>query len=93
MDVIQLNSVFTPLHTYHHVGSFPVLSLMVGAVVIRLVPEDGPPANITGFEGLSQDQQRVLVASSFTFLMGIFQVDLSISPSRTSDYADSKKGF
>ncbi|XP_038594299.1 chloride anion exchanger-like [Micropterus salmoides] len=60
------------------VGSFPVLSLMVGAVVIRLVPEDGPPANITGFEGLSQDQQRVLVASSFTFLMGIFQLAMGV---------------
>lgn len=58
-------------------GSFPVLSLMVGAVVTRLVPEDGPPANITSFEGLTPDQQRVLVASSVTFLMGIFQVDLT----------------
>lgn len=47
---------------------------MVGTVVTRLVPDEGPPANITGFEGLTQDQQRVLVASSMTFLMGIFQV-------------------
>ncbi|XP_068573200.1 solute carrier family 26 member 3 isoform X2 [Cebidichthys violaceus] len=60
------------------VGSFPVLSLMVGAVVTRLVPEDGPPANITGFEGLTQDQQRVLVASSVTFLMGIFQLAMGV---------------
>lgn len=57
-------------------GSFPVLSLMVGAVVTRLVPDNGPPANITGFENLTMDQQRVLVASSMTFLMGIFQVVL-----------------
>ncbi|XP_068162939.1 chloride anion exchanger-like isoform X2 [Antennarius striatus] len=60
------------------VGSFPVLSLMVGAVVIRLVPDAGPPANITDFEGLSRDQQRVLVASSMTFLMGIFQLGMGV---------------
>ncbi|XP_068443139.1 chloride anion exchanger-like [Clinocottus analis] len=60
------------------VGAFPVLSLMVGAVVTRLVPEVGPPANITSFEGLTQDQQRVLVASSVTFLMGIFQLGMGV---------------
>lgn len=47
---------------------------MVGAVVDRLVPQDGIHANITGFEGLMPDEKRVLVASSMTFLMGIFQV-------------------
>ncbi len=46
----------------------------MGAVVTRLVPDGGPPANITGFEGLSMEQQRVLVASSVTFVMGTFQV-------------------
>uniref|UniRef100_A0A665UDX2 Solute carrier family 26 member 3 n=1 Tax=Echeneis naucrates TaxID=173247 RepID=A0A665UDX2_ECHNA len=60
------------------VGSFPVLSLMVGAVVTRLVPEDGPAANITGFEGLNPDQQRVLVASSVTFLAGLFQLVMGV---------------
>ncbi|XP_072529243.1 solute carrier family 26 member 3 [Salminus brasiliensis] len=60
------------------VGPFPVLSLMVGAVVTRLVPGDGPPANITGFEGLTMDQQRVVVASSVTFLMGIFQLAMGV---------------
>ncbi|XP_059182370.1 chloride anion exchanger-like [Centropristis striata] len=60
------------------VGSFPVLSLMVGAVVVRLVPDEGPPANITDFEGLDRDQQRVLVASSVTFLMGIFQLAMGV---------------
>lgn len=58
----------------HVIGAFPILSLMVGAVVTRLVPDEGPSANITGFEGLSLEQQRVLVASSVTFLMGAFQV-------------------
>uniref|UniRef100_A0A3B4V270 Chloride anion exchanger-like n=1 Tax=Seriola dumerili TaxID=41447 RepID=A0A3B4V270_SERDU len=81
-----LYTAFFPVLTYFFlgtsrhisVGSFPVLSLMVGAVVTRLVPEDGPPANITGFEGLTQDQQRVLVASSVTFLMGIFQLAMGV---------------
>ncbi|XP_068611506.1 chloride anion exchanger-like [Brachionichthys hirsutus] len=60
------------------VGAFPVLSLMVGSVVIRLVPDAEPPANITDFEGLSRDQQRVLVASSMTFLMGVFQLGMGV---------------
>lgn len=60
------------------VGAFPVLSLMVGAVVTRLVPDLGPPANITGFEGLTMDEQRAMVAASVTFLMGIFQVITTI---------------
>lgn len=47
---------------------------MIGSVVTRLVPDEGPPANITGFEGLTRDEQRVLVASSVTFLAGIMQV-------------------
>ncbi|XP_078099321.1 chloride anion exchanger-like [Sander vitreus] len=81
-----LYTAFFPVLTYFFlgssrhisVGSFPVLSLMVGAVVTRLVPENGPPANITGFEGLTPDQQRVLVASSVTFLMGIFQLAMGV---------------
>ncbi|XP_064198751.1 chloride anion exchanger-like [Anguilla rostrata] len=72
--------VYCFLGTSRHlsVGAFPVLSLMVGAVVTRLVPNDGPPANITGFEGLTMDQQRVVVASSVTFLMGIFQLAMGV---------------
>ncbi|XP_054480717.1 solute carrier family 26 member 3 [Anoplopoma fimbria] len=81
-----LYTAFFPMLTYFFlgtsrhisIGSFPVLSLMVGAVVTRLVPDGGPPANITGFEGLTQDQQRVLVASSVTFLMGIFQLAMGV---------------
>ncbi|XP_012723156.2 solute carrier family 26 member 3 [Fundulus heteroclitus] len=81
-----LYTAFFPMLTYFFlgtsrhisVGSFPVLSLMVGAVVTRLVPEDGPHANITDFEGLTQDQRRVLVASSMTFLMGIFQLAMGV---------------
>ncbi|KAM6962055.1 chloride anion exchanger-like [Tautogolabrus adspersus] len=56
------------------VGPFPVLCLMIGSVVTRLVPDEGSPANITEFEGLTRDEQRVLVASSVTFLVGIMQL-------------------
>nr|BAD22609.1 solute carrier family 26 member 3 [Anguilla japonica] len=72
--------VYCILGTSRHlsVGAFPVLSLMVGAVVTRLVPDNGSPANITGFEGLTMDQQRVVVASSVTFLMGIFQLAMGV---------------
>ncbi|XP_032445887.1 chloride anion exchanger-like [Xiphophorus hellerii] len=79
-------TAFFPMLTYFFFGTsrhisvdpFPVLSLMVGAVVTRLVPEDGPHANITDFESLTQDQQRVLVASSVTFLTGIFQLAMGV---------------
>ncbi|XP_040004354.1 chloride anion exchanger-like [Xiphias gladius] len=60
------------------VGPFPVLCLMIGSVVTRLVPDEGPPANITGFEGLTSDEQRVLVASSVTFLAGIMQLAMGV---------------
>uniref|UniRef100_A0A8C4IRY0 Solute carrier family 26 member 3, tandem duplicate 2 n=1 Tax=Dicentrarchus labrax TaxID=13489 RepID=A0A8C4IRY0_DICLA len=60
------------------VGPFPVLCLMIGSVVTRLVPDEGPPANITGFEGLTRDEQRVLVASSVTFLAGIMQLAMGV---------------
>uniref|UniRef100_A0A3B4A1R0 STAS domain-containing protein n=1 Tax=Periophthalmus magnuspinnatus TaxID=409849 RepID=A0A3B4A1R0_9GOBI len=81
-----LYTAFFPVLTYFllgtsrhiSVGSFPVLSLMVGAVVTRLVPEDGPPAMIPAFTNLTQDQQRVLVASSITFLMGIIQLAMGV---------------
>ncbi|XP_060886428.1 chloride anion exchanger-like [Labrus mixtus] len=81
-----LYTAFFPVLTYFFlgtsrhisVGSFPVLSLMVGDVVTRLVPEDGPAANITGFYNLTMDQQRVIVASSVTFLMGIFQLAMGL---------------
>uniref|UniRef100_A0A671MUV4 Solute carrier family 26 member 3, tandem duplicate 2 n=1 Tax=Sinocyclocheilus anshuiensis TaxID=1608454 RepID=A0A671MUV4_9TELE len=60
------------------VGSFPVLSLMVGAVVTRLVPDEGPPANITAFEGLTKEEQRILVSASLTFLVGLFQLGMGL---------------
>lgn len=49
---------------------------MIGSVVDRLVANDNSKrVYITGFEELTEEQQRVVVASSVTFLMGIFQVE------------------
>ncbi|XP_051546994.1 chloride anion exchanger-like isoform X2 [Myxocyprinus asiaticus] len=72
--------VYFFLGTSRHisVGAFPILSLMVGAVVTRLVPDEGPAVNITGFEGLSIEEQRVIVASTVTFLMGVFQLIMGL---------------
>ncbi|NWR73672.1 S26A3 protein, partial [Centropus unirufus] len=54
-------------------GPFPVLSLMVGGVVVRLVPDDisgnGNSTNISAI-----NDERVMVAASVTFLSGVFQV-------------------
>ncbi|XP_076006718.1 chloride anion exchanger-like [Genypterus blacodes] len=62
------------------IGSFPVLSLMVGAIVLRIVPDNDmePSVNITGLEGLTMEEKRVVVASSVTFLMGIFQLAMGV---------------
>ncbi|NWH59671.1 S26A3 protein, partial [Geococcyx californianus] len=57
------------------VGPFPVLSLMVGGVVVRLVPDDisGNSTNISAI-----NEERVMVAASVTFLSGVFQLLLGI---------------
>ncbi|XP_048157531.1 chloride anion exchanger [Corvus hawaiiensis] len=59
------------------VGPFPVLSLMVGGVVTRLVPDDsignGNSTNISAI-----NDKRVMVAASVTFLSGIVQLLLGI---------------
>ncbi|KAL6460032.1 hypothetical protein MHYP_G00317910 [Metynnis hypsauchen] len=74
--------VYFFLGTSRHlsVGPFPVLSMMIGDVVLRLVPDEPTeaPFNITGFEGMTLTDKRVVVASSVTFLMGIFQLGLGL---------------
>lgn len=59
-------------------GPFPVLSLMVGGVVTRLVPDDsignGNSTNISAI-----DDERVMVAASVTFLSGVVQVGERVS--------------
>ncbi|KAJ7329591.1 hypothetical protein JRQ81_015765 [Phrynocephalus forsythii] len=60
------------------VGPFPVLSLMVGAAVLRVVPEQ-PTSNSTLTNNSSLlDQERVVVAASVTVLAGIIQLLLGI---------------
>ncbi|XP_054033817.1 chloride anion exchanger [Dryobates pubescens] len=80
-----LYAVFFPVLVYFifgtsrhiSVGPFPVLSLMVGGVVVRLVPdnmtENGIPMNMSAI-----NEMRVTVAASVTFLSGVFQLLLGI---------------
>ncbi|KAK2514130.1 hypothetical protein Q9233_015104 [Columba guinea] len=65
-------------------GPFPVVSLMVGSVVLSMAPDDNfliDGSNATGTNGTealidtaARDAQRVLIASTLTFLVGILQV-------------------
>ncbi|CAM5085545.1 unnamed protein product [Eretmochelys imbricata] len=85
-----LYSAFFPLLTYFFlgtsrhlsVGPFPVVSLMVGSVVLSMAPDDKfhiMSSNATGLnktliDTASRDAQRVVIASTLTFLVGIIQL-------------------
>ncbi|XP_062928295.1 chloride anion exchanger-like isoform X2 [Mobula hypostoma] len=80
-----LYAAFFPILTYFFlgtsrhisVGPFPVVSLMVGTVVERMVTDDSLGANSTIFPAdLSKEERQVWVAGSVTFLSGIFQLAL-----------------
>ncbi|XP_054844569.1 chloride anion exchanger [Eublepharis macularius] len=58
------------------VGPFPVLSLMVGSAVLKIVPDDTGNSTLTNSS--LTDQQRVMVAASVTMLAGIFQLLLGV---------------
>ncbi|XP_060699275.1 chloride anion exchanger-like [Hemiscyllium ocellatum] len=82
-----LYSAFFPVLTYcilgtsKHlsVGPFPVLSLMVGTVVNRLVTDGNTAVNSTLFpDDMSIEDRQVWVASSVTLLAGIFQLALGL---------------
>uniref|UniRef100_A0A8C5CV30 Solute carrier family 26 member 3 n=1 Tax=Gadus morhua TaxID=8049 RepID=A0A8C5CV30_GADMO len=81
-----LYTAFFPMITYFFlgtsrhisVGAFPVLSLMVSAVVTTMVPEKGDAVDIPGFDGKDKEQKRVLVASSMTFLVGMYQLGMGL---------------
>ncbi|CAL8385626.1 unnamed protein product [Boreogadus saida] len=81
-----LYTAFFPMLTYFFlgtsrhisVGAFPVLSLMVSAVVTTMVPEKGDAVDIPGFDGKDKEQKRVLVASSMTFLVGMYQLGMGL---------------
>uniref|UniRef100_A0A674E1D7 Solute carrier family 26 member 4 n=1 Tax=Salmo trutta TaxID=8032 RepID=A0A674E1D7_SALTR len=72
------------------VGPFPVTCLMVGSVVLTLAPDDHflLPGNGTGVNGTEADgivvdveameAQRIMVASSMTVLVGLFQVVMGL---------------
>ncbi|XP_055974395.1 chloride anion exchanger [Sorex fumeus] len=71
--------VYFFLGTSRHisVGPFPVLSMMVGAVVMRLVPDENTNAlnsNSSMSNNPSLEEQRVMVAASVTVLAGIMQL-------------------
>ncbi|CAM9911916.1 unnamed protein product [Lampetra fluviatilis] len=80
--------VYCLLGTSRHisVGLFPVVSLMVGTVTVRLVPDDGGAVALeAGNETLGNatvatpsdvDARRVAVAASVTCLVGIIQLCL-----------------
>ncbi|XP_043943072.1 chloride anion exchanger-like [Protopterus annectens] len=81
-----LYAAFFPIITYFFlgtsrhisVGPFPVLSLMVGTAVNRLVSEGPDRSNGTFPEGLTTAEKQVMVAVSVTLLAGIFQLALGI---------------
>ncbi|XP_069485254.1 chloride anion exchanger-like [Ambystoma mexicanum] len=67
--------------TSRHVsaGPFPVLSLMVGSTVTRLVPTgNATTSSLFANESLSLEEQRIIVASSVTVLAGIVQLVMGV---------------
>ncbi|XP_067420096.1 pendrin [Emydura macquarii macquarii] len=86
-----LYSAFFPLLTYFFLGTskhlsagpFPVVSLMVGSVVLSMAPDEkfrimssNATVNKTLIDTASRDAQRVVIASTLTFLVGIIQLVL-----------------
>ncbi|XP_051031076.1 pendrin isoform X2 [Phodopus roborovskii] len=85
-----LYSAFFPILTYFvfgtsrhiSVGPFPVVSLMVGSVVLSMAPDDhflvpsgnGSASNMTSLDTGTRDAARVLIASTLTLLVGIIQL-------------------
>ncbi|XP_033018853.1 pendrin [Lacerta agilis] len=85
-----LYSAFFPILTYFFlgtsrhisVGPFPVVSLMVGSVVLSMAPDEKfhmVSSNMTGLNQTvidiaSRDAERVIIASTITFLVGILQL-------------------
>ncbi|XP_072616066.1 pendrin isoform X2 [Vulpes vulpes] len=85
-----LYSAFFPILTYFifgtsrhiSVGPFPVVSLMVGSVVLSMAPDEhfhissgnGTAFNATVIDYAARDAARVLIASTLTLLVGIIQL-------------------
>uniref|UniRef100_A0A667G608 Solute carrier family 26 member 3 n=1 Tax=Lynx canadensis TaxID=61383 RepID=A0A667G608_LYNCA len=64
------------------VGPFPVLSMMVGAVVVRLTPSESTAAlelsNSSMSNDSSADEYKVMVAATVTILSGIIQLLMGV---------------
>uniref|UniRef100_A0A8C2NS86 STAS domain-containing protein n=1 Tax=Capra hircus TaxID=9925 RepID=A0A8C2NS86_CAPHI len=85
-----LYSAFFPILTYFifgtsrhiSVGPFPVVSLMVGSVVLSMAPDEHflvsssnrTALNTTLIDFAARDAARVLIASTLTLLVGIIQL-------------------
>uniref|UniRef100_A0A8D2LYD4 Solute carrier family 26 member 4 n=1 Tax=Varanus komodoensis TaxID=61221 RepID=A0A8D2LYD4_VARKO len=106
-----LYSAFFPILPYFFlgtskhisVGPFPVVSLMVGSVVLSMAPDEKflvVSSNMTGLNKTfidtdARDAERVLISSTITFLVGIIQViclDKTVSNVATIYLADPLVG-
>lgn len=59
-------------------GTFAVISIMIGSVTERLAPDSDFPGNAANTTGsvntTARDEYRVQIACSLTLLTGLFQV-------------------
>ncbi|XP_075039701.1 solute carrier family 26 member 6-like [Mixophyes fleayi] len=86
--VFGLYSSFFPVFVYSifgtsrhvSVGSFAVVSIMIGSVTESLVPNDNfiLSANETIIDTVARDKARVEVVAALTLLVGLFQVILGL---------------
>ncbi|TRZ02703.1 hypothetical protein DNTS_022677 [Danionella cerebrum] len=89
--VFGLYSSFYPILIYFifgtskhiSVGTYAVMSVMIGSVAERLAPDSdfiipGNDTNITNIDTVAQDAKRVQIAATVTFLSGIFQLLLGL---------------
>ncbi|KAM8972097.1 chloride anion exchanger-like [Pelodytes ibericus] len=84
-----LYSAFFPVVVYFFLGTskhisagpFPVVSLMVGSVVANLVPDNTGNGNSTIVNSTAEqllNDERIVVAASLTFLVGLIQLAMGI---------------
>lgn len=64
-------------------GTFAVISLMIGSVTVREVPDSMLFLNGTDEYIRTRDEKRVQVAVALTALVGLFQVPKQLNTSQT----------